>query len=220
MEQKKPTDQAKLDEFDDKLDIKELEGVILTKDEQKMFEDLDQDIGFQVAIEQLILNASTIDAVELQTKLILLLYQFFEKRIKDHQDLRSLIERKNKSIDDDVVTLSVFIMQSRSQILKQSGQELDMKNEKYLTNKSIANLRNIIKRFVVYEMYKFTTPKRIAGESKKQNFVHNVLVGGLKMASHYSGGSKSEIRGYGKNFVQKLERQHEKLAKRGGIIRM
>jgi hypothetical protein len=220
MEQKRPKDQdgQKDDESDDKLDIKELEGIVLNKDEQKMLEDLDQDIGFQVAVQELIVSGNAIDAIELQTKLLLLLYQFFEKRIDDHKELRSLMERKDKSINDDVAKLSVFIMQSRSQILKQFSLELDI--EKYLTNRSIATLRNTIKRFVVYEMYKFITPKKIAGETKKQNFTHNMLVGGLKRASRYAGGSKSQVAGYGKAFVQKLDRQHKKLARGGGIIRM
>jgi transcriptional regulator NrdR family protein len=62
------------------------------------------------------------------------------------------------------------------------------------------NLRDIIKRFAVYELYKFITPQRIAGESRQANFTHNMLVSGLKRALNYVD-----------NKAQALERQNSSL---------
>jgi hypothetical protein len=79
-------------------------------------------------------------------------------------------------------------------------------------------LRDTIKKFALYQIYKFSTPRRIAGETRKQKFIDNMLIGGLKLASRHAGGSKKELANYSPEFIKKLEKQHQKMS-RGSIIR-
>ena len=83
----------------------------------------------------------------------------------------------------------------------------------YLNLKSRINLRRIIKKFVVYEVYKAMNPYRIAGERAKDNFINNMIIGGMKRATKYTGGSKSEIRTYSKKMIQDLEKKHRSFKK-------
>ena len=48
-------------------------------------------------------------------------------------------------------------------------------------------------------------PKRIAGETRQENFAHNVIERGLESAKHYAGGTKHEIERYSPQFIKKLE---------------
>jgi hypothetical protein len=42
-------------------------------------------------------------------------------------------------------------------------------------------------RFMIYELYKMTNPRQIAGETKLDNFISNVLMYGIKEALQYAG---------------------------------
>ena len=64
------------------------------------------------------------------------------------------------------------------------------------------------------EIYKFINPHRIAGETRKENFVHNMILGGMKRASRYEGGTKKELKSYSPSFIRNLEKQHKSF-KRG-----
>ena len=39
-----------------------------------------------------------------------------------------------------------------------------------------------MKNFAVYEVYKVMNPKRIAGETAKDNYKHNLIEGGEKLS--------------------------------------
>lgn len=202
----------------DEIDIQELSAIELTEEEKKIFEVLDSDIGFQVAVEKIIANiGDELDTAKIQSKLLLLLYEFFKSKMGSPSHLRTMMLKRKKSIDEDIKKMSIFVIQTHSQIVRQASQNITLSKDKYeyLTKQSRDNLRNTIKRFAVYELYKFITPRRIAGETRRQNFIHNMLLGGLKYASHFEGGTKSELQKYTPQFLQKLERQHKKFT-RGG----
>ncbi|MGV2431886.1 MAG UNVERIFIED_CONTAM: DUF5394 family protein [Rickettsiaceae bacterium] len=60
----------------------------------------------------------------------------------------------------------------------------------FLDSKSLKHIKDIIKRFAIYEIYKMMNPRRIAGETAKDNFISNVFLYGLKVAMRYEGGSR------------------------------
>ena len=73
-----------------------------------------------------------------------------------------------------------------------------------------------MKNFAVYEIYKVINPKRIAGETAKDNYKHNLIEGGVALASKYEGGKASDLKRYGSVEVDRLKRQVTSFKKGGG----
>ena len=184
-----------------------------------MFNELDSDVAFRVEVETLMSSITTTEVVKTQSQLLLLLYQFFKSKVGNHGNLKTLLKKRKKYIEEDIKKMSLFIMQTGSRDMREASRGIKLAKDKYeyLSKQSRDNLRSIIKRFAVYELYKFITPRRIAGETRRQNFLHNILLGGLKYASRYEGGTKAEISSYDPKMLQKLEKQHERIAKTGKV---
>ena len=84
-----------------------------------------------------------------------------------------------------------------------------------LDAKAKASVKKIIKEFAIYEVYKVMNPRRIAGETKKDNYAHNMMMGGQKRASKYEGGKESDLKSYGEAEVRRIE-QASKTFQKGG----
>jgi hypothetical protein len=178
---------------------------------------LDSDLNFQIAVEKVLANIDNVDITQTQSELLLLLYQFFKSKMDNRGYLKTLLKKRKKYIKEDIKKMSLFIMQTKSKIMRDASRNIASAKDRYeyLSKESRNNLRAIIKRFAVYELYKFVTPRKIAGETRRENFVHNMLLGGLKYASRYEGGTKAEVASYSPQFLRKLERDHERI-NRGG----
>ena len=74
----------------------------------------------------------------------------------------------------------------------------------------------MMRRFVIYEIYKFLNPRRIAGETKKENFIKNFIIRGEKIARKFEGGSKKDIKKYSPEFLKQLRKKRKKFASKGG----
>jgi hypothetical protein len=61
-----------------------------------------------------------------------------------------------------------------------------------ITEESKKNLKTLLKKFAIYEVYKVMNPRRIAGETKKANYEHNLITGGEEKADKYAGRHFSE----------------------------
>jgi hypothetical protein len=207
-----------LDDLYEKIDIEELSTLELNEEETKFLEAFTADPGFQMSLEQLLSEVENLDITQIQSKLLLLMRQFFHARIKDKEVLKSLIKKREKVINDHLKHLSLYIMQNRSQIIRDASRGIAKSKDKYeyLSKKSRENLKQIIKRFAVYELYKFVNPRRIAGETRRENFIHNMVLGGMERASRFEGGTKAEIKSYSPQFIKNLEKQHKEFAKGGG----
>lgn len=59
-------------------------------------------------------------------------------------------------------------------------------------------------------------PRRIAGETKKDNYEHNMMMGGTKRASHYEGGKEPDLKSYGEVEVLRIERSSKSFQGKGG----
>ena len=90
-------------------------------------------------------------------------------------------------------------------------------DDKYpLDAKAKASVKKIIKEFAIYEVYKVMNPRRIAGETKKDNYAHNMMMGGQKRASKYEGGKESDLKSYGEAEVRRIEQASKTFQKGGG----
>jgi hypothetical protein len=214
---KNPEDEAAdLDSLYEKIDVEELLTTELSSQEAELLSHIDGDPALQMSIEQLLNDIDGLDTAQVQSKLLLLLHQVFKARIKDKEMLRSFLKKREKVINDHLRNLSLYVMQTRSKTIRDASRNIVAKSDKYeyLTQGSRDNLRKIIRRFAVYEIYKFINPHRIAGETRKENFVHNMILGGMKRASRYEGGTKKELKSYSPSFIRNLEKQHKSF-KRG-----
>lgn len=155
---------------------------------------------------------------ELQSNLISLVQEYFKKKDKNTNSVKN---KKTKTRDEKIAKeLTKF-----TNDLMKKYQELDpdigksnTDSENYpLDKKAKITMKRLIKEFAVYEIYKVMNPKRIAGETKKDNFAHNMAAGGYKRASKYEGGKKSDVKSYGTGTVQRIERASRVFRGRGGF---
>ena len=99
----------------------------------------------------------------------------------------------------DVPKLVGDVVKHKMSAADLSQEPIEQKNteqSKYITNKSKENLKMILRNAVVYEIYKVMNPRRIAGETAKDNYMHNMLVGGEKLAGKHTGGRPREVAKY------------------------
>lgn len=175
----------------------------------KIFTELSQNDEFEQEIEQMlaILSEQTMDLTKLQTQIILLIRKYLGKT--KSKDL--LLKLDENQINQNVAEVSNYLMQQHAIIAKETDKGLGKSKERLQTigARSRANFKLLVKNFAVYQVYKFMNPKRIAGETRKENFAHNMINGGMKLASHYEGGSKSDIKSYSPQFIKKLENAHK-----------
>jgi hypothetical protein len=181
-----------------------LEGIV-----QEILAALNDNESFNKDIEEIlaILNEQTTDLTLLQTKIILLIKKYLSKDKKTNIDL----EMDEKLLTQDIAEVSHYLIQRKAVELKNANSKLPAGKDKYygITAKSREDFKKVIKNFAVYQVYKVLNPKRIAGETRKENFAYNMILGGMKRAGHYAGGSKQEVAKYSPAFIKKLEAAHK-----------
>jgi hypothetical protein len=184
-----------------------------------VFEELAESHSFDEEIEQILanFNEQTMDLTKLQTQIIILIKKYLGTKKFNKSALGKDVDIDEKLIAANIAEASDYLIQQRLAIIKETNKSLENNKDNYqgITSKSRADFKKIIKNFAVYEIYKVMNPKRIAGETRKENFAHNVIERGLESAKHYAGGTKHEIERYSPQFVKKLENAHTSF-KRGG----
>ena len=88
--------------------------------------------------------------------------------------------------------------------------------KEFSLSKAYENLSDIVKRFIIYEIYKILTPRRIAGETNLQNFISNFIIRGEKQAIKYESGSKKVLKKYSPQFIKKLRIKRKKFVSSAG----
>ena len=173
----------------------------------------DENVG--KAIDRIIEEAA--DLGEMQSKLILLIKKHLAKReLKTDKLTDKKIKFNDEEIEEDI---SKF---TRNLIKRYEGADRDIDannsiDDKYpLDAKAKASVKKIIKEFAIYEVYKVMNPRRIAGETKKDNYAHNMMMGGQKRASKYEGGKESDLKSYGEAEVRRIEQASKTFQKGGG----
>lgn len=181
----------------------------------EILEELKKDENVGKAIDRIIEEAA--DLGEMQSKLILLIKKHLAKReLKTDKLTDKKIKFNDEEIEEDI---SKF---TRNLIKRYEGTDRDIDannsiDDKYpLDAKAKASVKKIIKEFAIYEVYKVMNPRRIAGETKKDNYAHNMMMGGQKRASKYEGGKESDLKSYGEAEVRRIEQASKTFQKGGG----
>ncbi len=173
-----------------------------------IFNELSENEEFTQEIEQILacLNEQTLDLTKLQTLLIIIIKKYVGKFNRRKVELKL----DEKMIIKNIAEVSHYLLHQRSLLVKEANRGLvKSKDNLYgISNKLIKETKRVIKNFAVYQIYKFMNPKRIAGETKKENFAYNFIKGGAEYAKKYEGGSKRDLAQYSPQFIKKLEREH------------
>ncbi|MFN7039132.1 MAG: DUF5394 family protein [Alphaproteobacteria bacterium] len=85
-----------------------------------------------------------------------------------------------------------------------------------LTERDRKRIQEELERIAIYEEYKALNPNRIAGETKLDNFIHNMKIGGMKRASKYEGGKEKDLKGYSADLIKELEQAYKENKNKGG----
>lgn len=116
-------------------------------------------------------------------------------------------------------SLRIYLMLMRTKLTKVKGltKNKNPVKEKLLEEdkKITIQIKKNLEKFMVYEIYKILNPRKIAGETRLDNFINNMITGGLKRASKYEGGKAKDLRKYSPSLIKKLNKQHSKFNKKG-----
>lgn len=207
------------EEFENILDI--LEPHRKSKFESELadiFEDMKKSGDLGAAIELMIAECN--ELTEIQSKLVLLIQEHLKNKKKMlSPEKLAKIEADEKRIVRDIEELSRKLLKKIDIELDPSLGEISRKDRAHILNlEAKNNIKRLIKNFAIYEVYKIMNPKRIAGETAKENYVHNLIEYGENVASKYEGGRESDLKRYGPAEVARLKRQAATFKKGGGGI--
>ena len=160
--------------------------------------------------------------MQVQSEILLLIKELYETiKTKDPDLEYEFDDKKSKKILKHIRDLSQYLINQKSKASRDLTKGLTRTKDKYqyLSSESLNNLRAIIKRFIIYEIYKVVNPHRIAGETRKQTFIHNVILRGMEQAKHFEGGTDAEIETYGERMIRNLEKKNRSFARTKNLFR-
>ena len=183
-------------------------------DLENLFEK-DEDLG--KAVEKIF--DETTDLNEIQAKIILLLKAYLKTKKKSGIDVSKMKELEKKITEDITNFIGKFTKTIEEDIDPNIGTVGKKDRASLLNIEARKNIKRIMKNFVVYEIYKVMNPKRIAGETKEDNYRKNLMRGGEELASRYEGGKESDLKEYGAAKVERIKHQALSMSKGGGMGR-
>jgi len=184
---------------------------------KNLFEEIGQDEDLGKAVEKIF--DETTDLNEIQTKIILLVKAYLKAQKKSGVDV-SKIEELEKKITEDITNFIGKFTKTIDEDIDPKLGSVSKKDWATLLNiEARKNIKRIMKNFVVYEIYKVMNPKRIAGETKEDNYRKNLMRGGEQLASRYEGGKESDLKQYGEAKVERIKHQALSMSKGGGMGR-
>jgi hypothetical protein len=208
---------ANVDEFDARNVENELSAEVL-----ELAAILEGDAEFEAKLDQILstMQESSLNLSLVQSEIILLIESVFERLIVSKEDLekaKTSYNQKKEIIAKNLKELSTYLMMHRSSLISKTIFGIEGPEDKnlFITSEIQAHLKRILRRFAIYEIYKIMTPKRIAGKTKRQNFVANAVLRGMKVAMQHEGGSAQEIKSYGKNILKEIKGYKRALGSRG-----
>ena len=183
---------------------------------ENLFEEIGQDEDLGKAIEKIFDEIT--DLNEIQVKIILLIRNYLKAKKKSGIDVNKIDELEKKITEDMSKFAGKFNRVVEEEIDPNLG-TVKKGKESILNIEAKKNLKRIMKNFAVYEVYKIMNPKRIAGETKEDNYRKNLMQGGEQLASRYEGGKESDLKQYGEAKVERIKHQALSMSKSGGIGR-
>jgi len=183
---------------------------------ENLFEEIGQDEDLGKAVEKIFDEIT--DLNEIQVKIILLIRNYLKAKKKSGIDVNKIDELEKKITEDISKFAGKFNRVVEEEIDPNLG-TVKKGKESILNIEAKKNLKRIMKNFAVYEVYKIMNPKRIAGETKEDNYRKNLMQGGEQLASRYEGGKESDLKHYGEAKVERIKHQALSMSKSGGIGR-
>lgn len=172
-----------------------------------ILEELKNDSNVAKAIDRIIEDLIDVDIDEIQSKLIILVRKYLE--MKNTKTTTIGIKKENfkdEEIAHNIAKFTRDLIKKHENIDPDITEDNSIKDDKYsITKKTKMSIKKTLKEFAIYEIYKVMNPRRIAGETKKDNYAHNMMMGGHKRASKYEGGRESDLKSYGKTEVRRIE---------------
>ncbi len=196
--------ESKKDDFLDELDPylkKRFESELAS-----VFEELEEDQDLGKAVDEVFEQTSNL--YEIQSKLILIIKGCLNDSKENDPELQEAIDADEAEIAKDIIELTRKLMKDINPEMENEFGRISHKDRAYMLDaKAKQNFKKIMKNFAVYEVYKVMNPNRIAGETAKENYRHNLSRGGQKLASKYEGGKASDLKEYGKAEVKNIKSQ-------------
>ncbi len=118
----------------------------------------------------------------------------------NEKDITSNIKNLVRDISEDELDLEKL----DQKLLKDGSLTKNSMKKNQVKEISHKYFKDIIKQFAIYQLYKVMNPRRIAGETKKENYKHNMVIGGNKLAVKHEGGKPAEVASYDKSFIKKV----------------
>ncbi|NRB11275.1 MAG: DUF5394 family protein [Rickettsiaceae bacterium] len=156
----------------------------------------------------------TDDLAEIQSRMMLFIMEY-NKQEDAEEDIS---EEDKQNIIKAIKEKTKELIEKHEAELEEDINKTKDKSLYHVKSKARENLKRILKVMAIYEIYKVMNPERIAGESKKDNYVHNMMRGGTKLASKYTGGKESDLKNYSKGFIKDVAVQSKSFKKGGGSI--
>lgn len=193
-----------------------IEEILKEEDVELLIEELEDNPEIKEQIDELLSSIDAGELTEIQSRLLLLLQKFSGKlrdKFKEKEKFEELFKSPDGKLQKTLRELSMYLM-SQNVVLKRSMSKNAKKGKDKLesmSKKMLQKFKKMVKKFAVYEIYKAMNPNRIAGETHKENFVSNYIVGGMKRAEKY----KSKDVNISKNKMKQLAKAHKKYKQTG-----
>lgn len=173
-----------------------------------ILEKLAKDDNLMAAVDQIFKESDNIE--EIQCKIIMAIKEHATNITPEKLSPEELGMEERK-IAKDIAKLTTDItdekLNEQSQEPELQGNKLDKRDKFHnLQKKARENYKRMLKNFAIYNVYKVMNPRRIAGETKKDNYRHNMYIGGQKLASKHEGGRDHEVSGYNKKFIKNTKK--------------
>ena len=178
-------------------------------DVDSLIDEIKKDDNFGKAIEAIF--ASKEDPNIIKDKITLLIQQYLKTKHIDKTEKE--IAEIEKRIEEKISKIAKKFIHRLAQ---ENNIDIDTQNKDPNQIKAEKDYKRIVTGFVVYEIYKAMNPKRIAGETKKDNYKNNLSKGGEKLASKYEGGKAPDLKKYGENEVKNIKNQVKEFKKYEG----
>lgn len=214
------------EENQDKEYFQDLEQEVLgDQNLQEFMQEIDKDQDFNAAIEKILAKLNGIDMTMLQAEIIILLKRCIKLyRSKGKRKLEEISKSGDDYLLEQAHKISSYLMTKKStSILRANvGLGLNSKSDRYqynLDKKAERDFKDTLRRLATYEVYKIMNPRRLAGETKLENFVNNIITSGIKFAEEYE--SKSDVQHYhatASKLIKEAEKKHKQFKGSGGRV--
>lgn len=166
---------------------------------------------FTVQLEELIKKIDSISLVNLKSELIILIKKYLQNCFDD----KKFSKISEMEMIKYIRKFSMMIIAKNKKLQKSFEENKDVDasinmedmDHEYMDGDYLKNFRKIVRNFIVYEIYKLINPRRLAGETKEQNMVDNIVMYGVKRAAKFE--RKDGLSKLDPELVKELEKKYK-----------